>query len=175
MGSGFRLWALGPGPVLISTMRGTEHRINSPLIGHRRPERPSSGAGAPYTVGIHPVDDLSASGTTQWPYMPTRSPRRPACPSNGLVGRRVRKAGRMVRKRGYAVSRGSSTPGRAIGDSPQLYTQHLAVPGPRDWKPCNKRARAFEQQHEPMSGKCHSREAQRGFRGSRWPETAVLT
>ena len=91
---------------------------------------PPAGVGAPYTVGIHPVDDLSASGTTQWPYMPTRSPRRPACPSNGLVGRRVRKAGGMVRKRGYAVSRASSTPGRAIGDSPQLYTQNLAVPGP---------------------------------------------
>jgi hypothetical protein len=66
----------------------------------------------------------SASGTSPWPYMPTRGPRRPACPSNGLVvGRRVRKAGRRVRKRGYVVSRGSAPRSRVIGDAPQLYTQ----------------------------------------------------
>ena len=77
-----------------------------------------------HTYSMDTSGGRSASGTSPWPYMPTRGPRRPACPSNGLVvGRRVRKAGRRVRKRGYVVSRGSAPRSRVIGDAPQLYTQ----------------------------------------------------
>ena len=47
-------------------------------IGHARRACPSRGPHAPYIAGRHPVDDPSASGTTSWPYWPTRSPCHPA-------------------------------------------------------------------------------------------------
>jgi len=98
-------------------------------IVHTRRVRPSRGPHAPDIAGEHPVDNISASGTTSWPSWPTRS--RTVQPASAR--RRPRMAGRRVRKRSHAVSRGSSTPGGVVGDSLQRYTQQPAAPDPRKW------------------------------------------